>query len=155
MKTILAILFFGLTAQASCPDLTGTFVSNDQSATKLNVTQSEADGITTYTVNYTAKYGQEEFSDSLIMIADGATRSEDGDDGAGGITKYSVSFACNAGQLNQSYVESYTNEDGALVEKIEGSAVMKIDANNNFEYADQYTDLKGKVSKEVSIYFRQ
>lgn len=158
VKVILAVLFFGLTAQAACPDLTGTYVSKAQSAEEsdltLEVKQSEAAGVTTYDLTAKQIYDGQEYSMNIQFIADGQTRVIQETD-ANGIYEISETFSCGDNQLNEVYSESYTEKSGKVTDKIEGTGVMMVNSDNDLSYVTEHTDLSGNVTKEVGIYKRQ
>jgi hypothetical protein len=159
LKVILSVLFFGFTAQAACPDLTGTFFSkaqtSDEADTTVEVTQTETAGVTTFNFLVKSVYnGNEEYTMNLQFIADGQTRVvEDAD--AGGVYAVSETFSCSDNQLNEVYSESYTEKSGKVSEKIEGTGVLMINSEADLSYATEHTDLEGTVTKGTSIYKRQ
>ncbi len=84
MKTIsLAIigLFVSASAYAACPDLSGTFscAYDDGTVDQMVISQTEANGVTTYTVN------------GNPIVADGVVQSIPDDAGA---RNQSVSYSC-------------------------------------------------------------
>jgi hypothetical protein len=91
---------------------------------------------------------------NIQFIADGQTRKVTEAD-AGGVYEISETFSCGDNQLNEVYTESYTQKDGKVSEKIEGTGVMMINADSDFTYATEHTDLNGAVTEVKSVYKRQ
>lgn len=147
---VLASILFGSFAHASCPDLTGTFVytAPDSTTEKAVVTQSEANGVTTYVVVYDDSY-------SVTAIADGSQQTINEKNGDVSLSSV-YSFSCGDNTLVQNFNEKAVAGDGSVLADYTGTATFTRSSELNLVVDVKSTNaVDGKYEEETYVYVRQ
>jgi hypothetical protein len=158
MKNILVSLLvlvstsIGFAGEA-CPDLSGSFLMKETSQNPniyLTVTQSEADGATTYKIAY--KQGQ--YDDELNFLADGIVYSGavKGEDGS--LTTYEYVYECSGSAVKARYSQVDNLVDGSVTTS-SGTEAYFINENGDFVNDWQNSSSQYGDSQSHDVYVRQ
>jgi hypothetical protein len=147
MKNLVVLgLFLGVTANA-CPNLTGKFAcSEGGEAYTLEITQAEANGITTYTGTVDGQ--------SSDVVADGIEHSNtDKDDN--GVYFESETITCSQSALVDTFTQRYTDNKGVVQDEVNGVETISINADNNLAFETNATYKSGEKEHQASTCTRQ
>ena len=146
---------FAVTALAStCPELTGSYVyknpEKQEDSFKLDITQSETAGITSYNVSVTSQMGDAQ----VQVIADGVTRKYEDTDSEG-VYAAEETYQCGEQVLLGKIVESYTLKNGEILVVLTTDEKVSINTNSDLVISSVTVDNKGETSTEERIFIRQ